>query len=111
MIAKTEEQKRKAEYLNNYRMIYKYTVALNLTLKHYNNISCKFELLEELKNNEQELKAITAIINTVKDTELHQILIYRYIQGKTIEEIAEIMNYSDTTIKRRTIKALDSIDI
>lgn len=45
-------------------------------------------------------------ISKINDDDLETVLIHRYILFHTIEETAEIMNYSSETVRRKTNKAI-----
>lgn len=45
-------------------------------------------------------------ISKINDDDLETVLIHRYILFHTIEETAEIMNYSTETVRRKTNKAI-----
>ena len=52
---------------------------------------------------------ISEAISKLKDDGLETVLIHRYILFHTIEETAEIMNYTPITIKRKQKKAIDKL--
>lgn len=56
-------------------------------------------------------KEIEAAVDTVNDDELKTLLIYRYLKGLKMWEIAENMNYSISAIKYKHKEALDNIDL
>lgn len=58
---------------------------------------------------EQKQDQTMELIEYADTFELQGILRFRYIHGKTIEETAEQWEVSETTIKRKTKKAIDSI--
>ncbi len=49
----------------------------------------------------REMVAIEEYISQIPDSTTRMIFRYRYIQGKTFEEIAEILKYSDRHIRRK----------
>lgn len=49
---------------------------------------------------------ISEAISKLKDDDLETVLIHRYILFHTIEEAAEMMNYSTETVRRKTNKAI-----
>lgn len=67
----------------------------------------------KLKNQIFELLDITdeisEAISKLEDDDLETVLIHRYILFHTIEETAEIMNYSPETIKRKQRKAIEKL--
>lgn len=54
---------------------------------------------------------IIAAIDTIDDKELRKVLIYRYIDWISWQEIAEKMYVSNSTLKRWHLKALDLLKI
>lgn len=52
---------------------------------------------------------ISEAISKLEDDDLETVLIYRYILFHTIEETAEIMNYSTETVRRKTNKAIKKL--
>lgn len=66
----------------------------------------RFALLREklaTKNREIQLEiaALENYLDSVEDPEMRDILRLQYVNGLTIEQIAEELNYSTITIKRR----------
>ena len=55
-------------------------------------------------------KEIETAIESLHDDELETVLIYRYLDYKDMEQIAECMNYSLSTVKRRYKKAIEKIE-
>lgn len=62
------------------------------------------------KEKEAETRG-AAIISSVSDPIARQLLIYRYIDRKTWQTIAEKLNYSERTIYRLSREALKLFDI
>ncbi len=54
---------------------------------------------------------VEAKINLIEDTLLREILMQKYICGKTLEEISRIISYSKRHTERLHIKALQSLEI
>lgn len=54
---------------------------------------------------------IKALIDTVEDDDLRLLLLYRYIDGKTFEQVAVDMCYTWRWIHKLHSKALDKLDI
>lgn len=54
---------------------------------------------------------IEAKINTLNDPLLSELLIQKYILGRTLEEIGYILNYSKRHIERLHIKALEKFEL
>lgn len=46
-------------------------------------------------------KEVESAIETLNDDELEAVFVYRYLNGFSMEKIAECMNYSLSTIKRK----------
>lgn len=73
------------------------------------------ELEEELDQKIRELlsqrKEIVAVLDSLSDDNLRQLMRYRYIKGMTWDEISEKMNYSRTQTCRIHGRALDKINI
>ena len=55
-------------------------------------------------------REIETAIESLHDDELETVLIYRYLDYKDVEQIAECMNYSLSTVKRRHKKAIEKIE-
>ncbi|MCM1231366.1 MAG: hypothetical protein NC489_14690 [Ruminococcus flavefaciens] len=62
--------------------------------------------VQELEKATQEISNAIAELN---DDELEVVLIHRYLLFDTAEQTAELMNYSVSTIKRRTKKAIEKM--
>ena len=50
-------------------------------------------------------------IHTIDNPIIESIMVYRHLGYMSIEHIAEAMNYSDRSIKRKYLEGLDKIDI
>lgn len=55
-------------------------------------------------------KEIEATIENLHDYEIEAIFTYRYLNFKTMEQIAELMNYSVSTVKRRHREGIEKIE-
>ena len=55
-------------------------------------------------------REIETTIESLHDDELETIFMYRYLDYKSMEQIAELMNYSLSTVKRRHKKAIEKIE-
>ncbi len=55
-------------------------------------------------------REIESAIKGLDDYELEAILIYRYLDYKTMEQIAECMNYSLSTIKRKYNRGIEKVE-
>lgn len=71
--------------------------------------ACADELEREAENMQQLMREIRAAIGTVPDSIQRRLLLLRYIDGHTWEEIAVMMNYSYVHICRLHGKALSEI--
>lgn len=71
--------------------------------------ACADELEQEAENMRQAMQEIYAVIRKVPDDTLRRLLLLRYIDGHTWEEIAVMMNYSYVHICRLHGKALSEI--
>lgn len=58
------------------------------------------EYQKQVEKLQQEQKALLALVNTFKGYS-NDILRLKYIEGKTLEEIAEILGYSESAIQRK----------
>lgn len=67
------------------------------------------EIYNGVKEKVQLRSEIMDCIDTVEDDRLRLILRYRYVNGATLEKIADEMNYSSRQIERLHNKALDEI--
>lgn len=100
----------KVKYLKSYRDKYdrlefvknqiegvqaiKYTLSINGPKKSIN------AYIEEKTQLESELRNIEECINYIPDLNARTTLGYKYLQFKTLSEIADRMNYSISQIKR-----------
>lgn len=71
--------------------------------------ACADELEREAEHMQQLMREIRAVIGTVPDAIQRRLLLLRYIDGHTWEEIAVMMNYSYVHICRLHGKALSKI--
>ncbi|MBR6509119.1 MAG: hypothetical protein IKT38_00745 [Clostridia bacterium] len=97
----------------NYLKQYKYQeMRINsfkrLKLSHKENIS---EYDEKIAACKKLRKEIEKKISKLDDPILCELLMQKYVFGKTLEEIALILNYSKRHIERLHIKALEKFEI
>lgn len=68
-------------------------------------VKTRNRLYEQLRRKliaiEKERDALERYIDSIEDPELRTIVRLRYIEGKTLEKIAESMEYSERTIRRK----------
>lgn len=64
--------------------------------------------MQELVKVTEEVADAIALLN---DNELEVILIHRYLYFHTIEQTAELMNYSPKTVKRKQKKAIQKLTL
>lgn len=67
------------------------------------------EITRELRNLHRLRREIRAVITTLEDDILQTLMLYRYIDGMTFEEIAVKMNYSYVHVCRLHGQALSKI--
>ena len=85
-----------------------------ISAQSYKRIQNDFlELLDRLHQEAETLKnrcnAVLKAINSVEDETLREVLEKRYLEGLTVEKIADAMMYSDSNIKKLHKKALDEL--
>lgn len=68
-------------------------------------------ILGQLEAIERQRAEIISAIDRLKDGRYRAVLLHRYINGKTFEEIAESMNYSRRQIIRLHSEALAGLEI
>ena len=66
---------------------------------------------DEIKNLENIKSEIMNLISKLNDSELETVLIHRYILFHTVEETAEIMNYSARTVIRKIDTAIKKLSL
>lgn len=66
---------------------------------------------DEIKNLENIKSEIMNLISKLNDSELETVLIHRYILFHTVEETAEIMNYSTRTVIRKIDTAIKKLSL
>ena len=66
---------------------------------------------DEIKNLENIKSEIMNLIAKLNDSELETVLIHRYILFHTVEETAEIMNYSTRTVIRKIDTAIKKLSL
>ena len=54
-------------------------------------------------------REIETAIESLHDDELETIFMYRYLDYKTMEQIAEIMNYNERTIRRKHHSGIEKL--
>lgn len=68
-------------------------------------VKARNRLYEQLRRKliaiEKERDVLERYIDSIEDPELRTIVRLRYIEGKTLEKIAESMEYSERTIRRK----------
>ena len=68
-------------------------------------VKARNRLYEQLRRKliaiEKERDELERYIDSIEDPELRTIVRLRYIEGKTLEKIAESMEYSERTIRRK----------
>lgn len=93
---------------------YNYTGKSDTRLNSTENAFLKLADIER-KYNEQKQELIKTFneisenISLLNDNELETILIHRYLLFHTIEQTAELMNYSPETVRRKTNKAIEKL--
>lgn len=101
--------KEKKEYLKLYLLQEsKINRLKHMIIKNPENIEIYEKEIAKAKllRNEIEVK-----INNVSNPLLSELLIQKYIMGKTLEEISLILNYSKRHIERLHIKALENFEL
>lgn len=95
---------------------YNYTGKSDTRLNGTENALIRFADTERRYNQQmQELVKVTEevadAIALLNDNELEVILIHRYLYFHTIEQTAELMNYSPKTVKRKQKKAIQKLTL
>lgn len=132
----TPENQKKIEYLSRYRKLGKRIEQLSTERAMWLSRACKttqtisdmpkakngaqgdssevaqyIEIGEEITQELRELRClrreILAVIATVKEDTLYNLMRYRYIDGLTFEQIAVKLDYGYRHIKRLHRKAID----
>lgn len=70
------------------------------------------EYMQDLIELNKEMREIEDTIDSINDHNCRLVLGYRYLQFKTYEQIAELMNYSSMQIRRfhkKGIKMLENV--
>ena len=80
----------------------------------YVNAMMRVEELKEQINREMALylklkSQITEVIHQVKNNELQLVLMYKYLEGKTMKQIADLMNANRSTLYRWHERAIEQI--
>lgn len=89
------------------------------SMSHGTIIQDKQELIEEKINkitqsnviNYSYIEKINSIINSFKDEKYYEIIRLKYFEGKTIDEMCEYFEVSDTTIKKAKNKLINEIRV
>ena len=102
-------QKEKKEYLKQYVLQERKIKTLSELLKV--NPEKAEEYTKEIENSRILRNQIEEKIFGVEDFTLKEVLIQKYIFGKTLEQTALILNYSKRHMERLHIKALEKIEI
>lgn len=110
----------KVTYFKSYQQLYYRLIFINNKLKgvqaiKYSEQDGDFserginDYLDEKNAIEKELRGIEDAINGIEDINMRYVLAYKFLQFKTLEEIAEIMHYSLPGIKKIYKNAINSI--
>ncbi|WP_041137861.1 hypothetical protein [Beduini massiliensis] len=109
----------KVNYLKSYKDKYYRWIFLNNQIEGVKAISYKDDIsgprksindyIEEKTCIECDLNEIEGIIDEIRDDRLKYVLKYKFIQFKSLEEIADIMRYSLPWIKKLYKKAINCI--
>lgn len=71
------------------------------------------DIEQKLQQQIAELSGITAeivdVVSKLCDNDLETVLIHRYLLFHTVEETAELMNYSSETVKRKQRMAIEKL--
>lgn len=67
------------------------------------------ELSAEITEYENQRAQICKLVESIYDENLRELLTLRYIQGFTVEQIADLKHYDERTVRRRINKAVLSI--
>ena len=132
----TPENQKKIEYLSRYRKLGKRIEQLRTERAMWLSRACKTtqtisdmpkakngaqgdsgevaqyieigeEITRELRNLHRLRREIRAVITTLEDDILQTLMLYRYIDGMTFEQIAVKLDYGYRHIKRLHRKAID----
>ena len=102
-----EDKENKIKALETYRQ--KLKVEEKET--NINNFLFLQHITEVIRKEKETQSKGAAIISSISDPIARQLLTYKYIDGKTWESIADIMNYSNTHIYRIRRRALELFEI
>lgn len=116
-----QERARKRKYLSNYKILYDKVQYLAHEIQGLKSIDYSYvcttnkgsmaEKIDDLNQLEKEMADIRSLIDAISDKRLQIVLSYRYLLFKNNDEIALIMNYSDSHIKRLINHALDKLEV
>ena len=101
--------KDKKQYLKKYLFQRKKIERLNEMI--ILNPRSRARYLEQIAKSEQLCEEIEDKINNIDDERLREILILKYIFGKTLKEISNIIDYSLRHTERMHTIAVKKIDI
>lgn len=82
--------------------------GVETSMARLTEIDEKLEL--QIKNTVDVRCQISDAIGDIRNDELQAILIHRYLNFSTIEDIADVMNYSVSTVKRILSEAIDNVE-
>lgn len=99
----------KKDYLKQY-LIQSAIIRDYNEILHLNDRNRK-QYLEKIEKANTLREHIENSINNVEDTLLRELLIEKYILGKTLEQIAFNLNYSVRQIERLHKKAIEKITV
>ena len=117
-----KERNRKRKYLERYKKLMERSIFLDNDIHSIKSVDHNHikttakgksltDKMHELDKVCEDMANIENAIESIGNLRLQTVLGYRYLLFKRTEEIAEIMHYCDTTIKRDINKALDRLDI
>ena len=102
-------QEAKKEYLKQY--LYQESMIGTLSQMIIINPEKSEDYRREISKCIKTRNDIEEKISSVDDILLREVLFNKYILGKTLEQIAYILNYSKRHIERLHIKALEKIEL
>ena len=101
--------KSKKDFLKKY-ILQEAVISCNINMCKINPQKCEL-YKQKIKEAEFLRQTIEEKISKIDNPVLSVLLSEKYIFGKTLEEIALILNYSKRHIERLHIKALDEFEI
>lgn len=107
----TDKQTANATKLNEYKYLDAYINALHRVIKGSRKQETELihKAKQEIRRIRTKQKNISKSIDNLNDTELRQILRDKYINGYSLQIISENIGYSEKTVIRKHLKALDSL--